>query len=586
MHFLIRIKNPEKVVIKHLTSGKEICEENSIGLPQAANLISVETVSSENGNIYIIGDPVYHENKEEALRTLSSVKGIEDFVKKTDGFYYLLFWNQEKKELRVTSSMFAILPLFYSFNSDALVVSSSFDKVFSNTSAPLKTDESYHLEKLIFNYPFLNRTPIEQIKTVNPNEVLVFSEGKIKFVRHTDISDYFVTKPESLNQSKNKLVKTFIESIKGFFPEKKSCITLTGGLDGRTIVSAALHAKKEFFTYSYGGADDNDIRIPKNISGITGIPHKTLIIDETFVKSNFWEHGKEFNRRSFGLGNISRAHYSYAAKNIFQGTDYLISGNFGSEIMRSMKAPGVMTSEMLFFIFQNPDKKTLVDKVKNYSSVKYFNKELLNGLAEKLSDTIISYLDSLPKGLSDNQKFYIYLFEQVFPKYFGPEIMSQREFVRHRAPFLSFRFITELLKTKGAGANSAFMETNPIKRYGGQSLYGYIMQQCDRRLLHIDLDKGYKPAYFIQATGKLKILFKYYLKKFKKPSVTGKVHYQILVREEAIKKCKEENIENKFYNISKILSDYEAGVKNDDVHLFNIISASLYLKSIEPGLKK
>lgn len=587
MHFLININvnGPEKIKIRR-GSLSDNDNDNSICIPETSVLQPVDMISSPAGNYCIIGDPVYHEDKEIAKDFLLKGKGVGDFIKKADGFYYIIVWSEVKKELVVSGSMFGILPVFYSFINGNLIVSSSLEVVMKNSVGPLETDDLYYLEKIVFNYPFLNRTPVKQIKTVNANNSLSFSNGILTISKNTEISDHFTASPEPLRKAKESLATGFVKGIKSFLPDKNSCITLTGGLDGRTVVSAALSMKKDFYTYSYGGVSDNDITIPQKISAITKIEHKTLILDQEFIDKHFWEEGRNFTKNSFGIGNMSRGHYSYAAKHFLKNAEYLISGNFGSEILRSMKVPGVMVSEMGFFIFQKHDKKELVEKIRNYFPVKYFHKGNAAELIDQLCDEVSEYLDTLPKNISDNQRFYIFLFEQVFPKYFGPEIVNQREFIKHRAPFLSYRFITELLKTTGAGANSAFMETNPMKRYGGQSLYSRIMNKCDQRLLHIDLDRGYKPVYFDQLLGRLKITFKYYRRKMQKNKKTANVNYQVFVKEEMIRRCRFEGLRSNYYDIPKLLSDYGSGEKSDDVHLFNIISAAIYMNEITPALEK
>jgi hypothetical protein len=585
VHFLININGKKSIKVQRETIPDK-SQGDFIYIPVPSGLQPVDLIISVSGAYYIIGDPVYHEDREEAKEILSNNKSIGDFIKRVDGFYYIVFWNEVKKELLVTSSMFGILPVFYSFVGNNLVISSSFEEVVKNTEGSLETDDLYFLEKIVFNYPFLDRTTVKQIKTLNANNTLSFSEGKLLISKHTEISQYFTSSPEPLRREKESLANSFVKSIRSFLPDEHNCITLTGGLDGRTVVSAALSMKKDFYTYSYGGSSDNDITIPQKISAVTGITHKTLILDKEFINKHFWEEGKNFNKSSFGIGNISRGHYSYAVKHFIKNTEYIVSGNFGSEILRSMKIPGVMTSEILFSIFQVSDKKHLAEMIRNYFPLKYFTKGNKEALINELCDEVFTYLDTLPKNISDNQRFSIYLFEQVFPKYFGPEVMNQRPFIKHRAPFLSFRFITDLLKTTGAGANSDFLETNPMKRYGGQSLYGKIMEKCDQRLLNIDLDKGYKPLYFNQLLGRLKITYKYFKKRiFKKKTVTN-INYQVFVKEESIRRCRAENLTSDYFDVQKIISDYESGEKSDDVHLFNIISASVYLNGILPALKK
>ncbi len=565
------------------------CRDEEIGSPASDKLYltgnenhtSIDELNIYNKQIYIIGDPIYHEGK--TAQHYFEKDDLGHFIQEVDGFYFLIIWDIINSKFSAVSSLFNILPVFYADEGDSFLVSSSFEIIKNSLRSVLRPDKQYYLEKALFNYPLFERTPFEEIKTI-PSNCLLELTDKVKIKKHTVITDYFTDNPQPWRKSLNYLSDFFIQQSVPFIPEQPFIATLTGGLDGRTLVGLSLALKRSFFTYSYGTELNKDITIPRHISETLGIPYKPLIIDDDYLKYHSWLHGLQFLKKSFGLGNISRAHYSYACENVLNKSGYLVSGNFGSEIIRSMKIPGVMTSELLFELFEQNSPSALKEKMINYPGIKYLSANLVQMQIDDLLETITGYLNRLPSGLTSNQKFYIYLFEEVFPKYFGPEISFQRNYFKHRAPFLSFGFIKELLQTEIAGANSNFKETSPFKRYRGQVLYAHIIKKTAPELLNFKLDKEYRPVDFLSPFGSLNIAFGYTAKKIKygKPKMVANYSRKNMIQNA-------ENISNvslteELFNKAHFNHQLEQISSTDIMHFTNNLSAALYQKYLTNDL--
>ena len=115
-------------------------------------------------------------------------------------------------------------------------------------------------------------------------------------------------------------------------------------------------------------------------------------------------------------------------------------------------------------------------------------------------------------GLTRNQRFYVFVFEELFRKYFGAEMVNQFRYLKNRTPFLDIDFLKAILKTEFAGIHSDFFEKNPLKRYKGQVLYAHIIKKAYPDFGKMMTDKGYKPDDLINFFGKVNIA-KGYLKK-------------------------------------------------------------------------
>lgn len=534
-----------------------------------------QEISFESGKAMLIGDPVLSDPKQ--LIPYLEKKDIGAFIRNVDGFYFLIVYYNSEKGWIISSGMFSILPVYHSQTNGKLIVSSSLSLI--RKELKLTPDHQYFTEKALFNYPLFDRTPFNEVKVLSANSLLSIGKNEIKIGKHTRIEDYFTNSPQPWKSSLENMSDLFISCAKRFLSSEYFVATLTGGFDGRVITGLALSEKKQFGTYSYGSKGDDDVKLPEEISKKINVRYKPLILDKEFASQKYWEHAQRFVKESGGLGNFSRAHYSYALDSVLKDTNFLLTGNFGSEILRAMKTPGVMVSESGFDMF-GADMVSFKEKLRANKALNYLDPELVTRTIATIEAEIETYLNSLPKELSVNQKFYVFVFEEVFRKYFGPEICVQRKKLNNRSPFLCFQFISELLRTEFAGANSEFREANPINRYHGQVLYAHILKKTYPALNDIYLDRGYKPKDFLNTLGMARIV----TGQLKRKYLSGKDHslpsYAEQTVEANIHHFKTIALEQGIFNKAYFEKMHSGNWKEDQRNYINMNSAAYYLSEL------
>ncbi|MBK6620314.1 MAG: hypothetical protein IPG32_05325 [Saprospirales bacterium] len=461
--------------------------------------------------IYLIGDCILPYSAS-AASTAALLAGVRDrgAIHELKGFFYLLFLNFGEKRLEVHSSFLNILPVYYRQTDESLTVSSSLRLVATHEGRQPKASEEYVVEKLLFHYAFLNHTPFEGVDLLPSCHYLRLDGAGLSFPRPVELSDYYLAKPQPWRGRLDELSDLFISETSPFIPWEPFALTLTGGFDGRTILSLAQHQGARFSTFSYGLATDPDVIVPTGVGKQLGFEHLHFDLGNGYAKDHFWEDGLTFINQTEGAGNLSRAHYVHTARSLGGDFPFLLSGNFGSEILRSMKDPGVMASPILFALFASKDKAEFRQQVLESPALRYIDQEQYAQAIEAVAEAAWNYREELPQGLTVNQQFYLYMFEEVFRKYFGPEIVMQTHYLCHRAPFLSFSLFKTLLGSTLAGANNDFRETNPLRRFHGQILYAHILQKTSPALLDILLDRGYRPRDFLTLLGPLNIAWGYF----------------------------------------------------------------------------
>lgn len=242
----------------------------------------------------------------------------------------------------------------------------------------------------------------------------------------------------------------------------------------------------------------------------------SILLENGYIKKHSFDCGKEFIINSSGTSTFARAHYLHAARVLSSEFGCLITGNFGSEIFRAAHIPGVLISPNLYNLFNAPNSDEGFNRIIESKEYKVLHKDLAESVNDKLRNDIqdLPCFNSNYNGLTRNQKFYLYVFEEIFRKYFGAEMINQYGYLVNRTPFLDYFFLEQLLKTELAGVYSRLFELNPLKRYKGQVLYANIINLAYPLYGKIMTDKGYKPEDLINFTGKFNILKGYSRKVF------------------------------------------------------------------------
>jgi asparagine synthase (glutamine-hydrolysing) len=510
MNFLVNIKYSQ-------LREKDICDlqdsqEPLLKITKSNNAFKVSRYDISDFEFYLIGDIVFPEDiilDHESQAKYISRHFKQNILYQLKGFYYLIAINIGRNHMIIFSSFLNILPVYYHVFNEGIIVSGTLSGVCENLEKTPKPNEVYIVEKALFNYSFLNNTPFENIFLMPSCHYMSISIDGFSINKYYSIEELMVEKPNPWKKNLKTLTKIFCKELLAYIPEQIFALTLTGGFDGRTVLSSALHRNVEFDAFSYGSINDPDVILPMAMSRTLGFAYTPFYLDDNYAKNYFWKDAVDFLMNSEGAGNISRGHYVLTARELSKTHKFILTGNFGSELIRSMKNPGVMASETLFELFENDNKQAFEEFVHTRKQLEFVHPDLIQKHLPVIIDEVWNYKQKLPKFYTVNKKFYMYMFEEVFRKYFGPEIVVQSQYLINRSPFLDYNVFKATLETSLAGVYQNFRETSPLKRFHGQVLYAHILRALYPQLLDIMLDKGYKPRDFLSLFGRLRILFGY-----------------------------------------------------------------------------
>lgn len=516
------------------------------------------------------GDPISDENFKKRFEVNKSAEFI---IKNIYGHYYYIFLDKKRNIIYLGNSLFSILPIYY-FTDGRMITVSENALTAGKYLGRNSINKNFILEMLLFNYPLFNFSIIEGIGLLPSNSYIKISGSSIEIVKHTSITDLFSSTPRPWKNSTGELSEIFLSTATKYFPGEHYAHALTGGFDGRTLVSAGLYYEKIFSCFSFGSEQSKDVQIASQVASKAGLPFIHISLDDEYVKNYSRVCGEEFIMNSTGSATFARAHYLYAAKQLANNYRFIVTGNFGSEIFRAAHTAGAMITSNLYALFASVGPDEGIRTIENSTEFRCLEAKNLNTEIEELKDNILTLpcYDESFRHLTNNQKFYVFVFEELFRKYFGAEMVNQFKYLKNRTPFIDIDFLTEILKTELAGIHSDFPEHNPFKRYKGQVLYAHIIRKAFPVFGKLITDKGYKPDDLITMTGKLHIAGGY-AKKIMKQSSPDFDPY-------SVRKAWEVN--RNFWNSIPVSSEYfrkrELMNNNNDI-LFKALSLSYLLNN-------
>ncbi len=506
------------------------------------------TYEQDDKKIIIIGDYIGD--------TQTLFKTNPNDIPRLRGNFYAIVVDDET--IRVYNSFLSVLPMYHTH--DYTYISSSVHYIRNVSQEEFTIDKKFILEGLLFNYGFFNRTHYKEIQLVPSNSFLTLDRDTVTVEKHFETTSLFHETPSRGSKVVDRLSNLFISTTAHYFPDAPFDIAFTSGFDGRTLVSCATYLQKDFKTFSFGKLENDDVSIPKANAAELEIPYQVLNLgSETYINKHYFKSAEAYIQESPGANGLIYPHMHYSTRQIAKQTEYLLSGVIGSELFRALHITGAVTSQALADIFMSNSTQEIRAKISNSKALDAIQKEEFSSELEELIEELIAYRTIVPDHLTKNQQFYVFVFEEVFRKFFGQWIAMQMQHIKVRTPFLDYVFIKELLKTQYAGVNNDFFTENPLKRMKGQYLYTDIIKKTNKKIYLQKTGKGYRPKDLRESIYIYKIIWPFIAKRLRRKIKTPYLDNLgiisgVLANKEPIKKLIADTI---YFDANKLLASLE-----------------------------
>jgi asparagine synthase (glutamine-hydrolysing) len=202
-----------------------------------------------------------------------------------------------------------------------------------------------------------NRTIFRDIHVLPPASAWNFADGALTgrelYFHPAEWEDQGSLDPEAYYA---QLREVFSRNLPRYFqgPEKIG-VSLTGGLDTRMIMAWSNGTAPSFASYTFGGPfrECEDVRIARKVAQIGDHSFQVIPVASEFL-SRFAGYAERTVYLSDGCAAVNRAADLYANELAAQIAPVRLTGNYGSEILRRLRAfkpstpaPGLFDAEFL-----------------------------------------------------------------------------------------------------------------------------------------------------------------------------------------------------------------------------------------------
>ena len=202
-----------------------------------------------------------------------------------------------------------------------------------------------------------DRTLFKGLKLLPCGSVWSFRDGRLetarKYFEPKEWEEQALLEPDDYYES---LRSVFARTLPRYFgPNEKVGMSLTGGLDTRMILAFHNALPGEMPCYSFGGMfrDCQDVVLARRIAESIEQPFEIISVGKDFL-SSFSHFAERTVYLTDGCTDVSHSPDLFANERASQIAPIRMTGNYGSEVLRSSRAfkptpppPGLFTPEVL-----------------------------------------------------------------------------------------------------------------------------------------------------------------------------------------------------------------------------------------------
>jgi len=435
----------------------------------------------------------------------------KNITSRCTGDFNLFVYDKQKRELSVISSQLGMILLYYYIHHDYILFSSKIHYLLLTGLVPAAIDKVSWMERYIFHHSLGENTGILDVLTFPPASIMIVHwHGAFRLDEYWNV-DEFLTFEKRYNYKQGlEIIDESIHHVIGKYFQRIThpAVTLTGGWDGRLVLSYLLNKHPDFFLYSFGAENSEDIRIPAMIADQMGLEYKPILLNADYLDNYFNEFAVKTIINSDGMRPITRAHYLFAMDIIGQKSNSILSGNCGSNILKNAKSPDyMMNEELLSFLeagsIHNQLRAKILEILKSFPNF-HIEKPEIDAFFDKLdSHPLCKRTDLLP-----NQRFYHFLLHDIERKYFGTEMNTYSSQMQNFSFFIDYDFLKIFTQTAYFGSHLPFYHKSLLSRYHATSLYANLINRNSPKLASFVSDKGFSLAEALTLTGQVSSLAK------------------------------------------------------------------------------
>ncbi len=364
-------------------------------------------------------------------------KGIQ-IVKSLNGSFVLALWDLKRKVLTIANDRFGLRPLYYFRRDDLFIFASEMKSVLSFEGVTREVDIEAMAQFFSFNFIMGDRTWFKEIKVLSPASILNFENGSLKrrsyWTLHLAEKDKEFNKQDALERAHFLIKQAVHRQIKDDVPK---ILSLSGGLDSRTILGAVGQLGHKIPTFTFGIPECQDQKLAKAIAQTLGMENRFYVLSPNFLE----EWSKLGVWLTEGMSNCVNFHGIQFVPEIRKQAPIVLNGFFGNEVF------GYLSLANLQFLFRKRSKKWIHAFFRQHNHAfleseqsKLFRTEYYSHLEGLAFRSLAESIEASP-AFSPLSKFYYFRFRELARKSSLYGLLLDNNLVEYRVPFCDYDLV-------------------------------------------------------------------------------------------------------------------------------------------------
>jgi asparagine synthase (glutamine-hydrolysing) len=261
----------------------------------------------------------------------------ENFVLRLNGWFSGLIADFRKRRITLFNDRFGMGRIYIHEGKDEFIFGSEAKSLLKVRPDLRSIDVESLAQQLRYNCVPQDRTLFKGISLLPAASCWDFEDGALsKRRRYFDFSEW----EQQPALEPDEFYSMFSETVSSVFPRyaraaSPVAVSLTAGLDSRTITAALQEENRSVRCYTFGGGWGElfDVSVARKIAKIYNQPFETVRIDDRFL-GGFSEFAQKAIYVSDGAHDAFGAHDVYFNENARKIAPVRLTGKFGSEVVR------------------------------------------------------------------------------------------------------------------------------------------------------------------------------------------------------------------------------------------------------------
>jgi len=252
----------------------------------------------------------------------------EDFVQSLNGSFVIIIFDIKNRKMIVANDRFRLRPFYYAKNGEKHLFASEVKAILEDTTFKTRICHEAVADFFAFQMILGDKTFFEGITVLPPASILILSDGELSIRKYWDFK---------FQEKRNRPREYYVENLVRVFRRAverrmkgnhRIGVSLSGGLDSRSIVAAINKKHYPIRTFTYGVRGGDEARIAEKVAKKLGTTHRFFELKRDFLV-DYVELGV---RLTDGMSSCWHFHWMSLLEQIAKDVDLVFHG-LGMDIM-------------------------------------------------------------------------------------------------------------------------------------------------------------------------------------------------------------------------------------------------------------